>query len=230
MPLHPGGMPEGEGTPACVCFWHPCRGAGRSAPSTGGRYCAATPGYHLATLRVAPRGCRPARLQQRRNDVMELREQGRGIREIARELSLTQIRPLDREDVHELNMALAGSFGAIKGISTRIGLYEFRQIPGAARELAANLSEMSERLQSMVEILNRGLRVEEQSREIEAIRAESDHFLVVGLGELYESQAAGVAELLETIKWSQLYDRLEDATERTQQVANVLESIVQKNL
>src|SRR5512137_2969532 len=50
-----------------------------------------------------------------------------GGREIERELSLTFIQPLDREDIRELNRAFQRAFQAVGAVSSRIGLYGFAE-------------------------------------------------------------------------------------------------------
>lgn len=150
--------------------------------------------------------------------------------EITRELSLTFIRPLDREDIYALNASFSECIEAVNSVAGRLGLYDFRQVPGAALELVSNLAAMAGQLQKVVAVLNRGESVAPLLAEIDRLREESDRFLLVGLGELYESTAEAGVEMLEILKWSQLYDRLETAIGRAQAVAGNLEAIVLKNL
>ncbi|MFH0879191.1 MAG: DUF47 domain-containing protein, partial [Lentisphaerota bacterium] len=57
-------------------------------------------------------------------------------REIERELSLTFIESLDREDIRDLNRAFERTFQAVRAVSSRIGLYGFGSIEKGAGELA----------------------------------------------------------------------------------------------
>ena len=60
----------------------------------------------------------------------------------------------------------------------------------------------------------------------------SDHFghLLVELGELYESAGGGVDTLLAAMKWSQIYDRLEETAVCLEHTVNVIEGIIQKKV
>ena len=55
-------------------------------------------------------------------------------------------------------------------------------------------------------------------------------FLLVGLGAVYESAGDSVDHLLEAMKWSQIYDRLEDAVSCLEHTANVIERMILKKV
>ena len=150
--------------------------------------------------------------------------------EIAEELSLTSIRSPDREEVHLLSHAFTFSFKSIKGIASRLALFRLAAVPPSIREITENLVEMSTQVRSMLEVINRGERPVRLSAAVEEIREELDRFLLVGLGELYESNPCDGAEMIEIIKCAQLYDRLEEAVDCTQQITAILEAIILKSL
>jgi uncharacterized protein len=150
--------------------------------------------------------------------------------DVTRELSLTLIRPLDRDDVFALNLAFESAIKAIRAIATRVGFYRLSAPRHAARELADDVREIVGHIERLLDMLNRGERPDEQAEAIQRIGVEAEGFLLVGLGELYEAKPGSSEELLEVIMWSQVYDRLEDALERVKHIANVLTLILLKSV
>jgi uncharacterized protein Yka (UPF0111/DUF47 family) len=151
-------------------------------------------------------------------------------REIERELSLTFIESLDREDIRDLNRAFEQSFQAIRAVSRRIGLYGFHSIEKGAGELAFCLAEMAAEIGPLLEIVVRKGNGAVNRERIRKLKEEAGMFLLVGLGEVYESAGSSVDHLLETIKWSQIYDRLEDAVSCLEHTANVIERMILKKV
>ena len=151
-------------------------------------------------------------------------------REIALQLSLILILPGDRGDLYELNMAFEACFNSIKAVAARIGLYGFTEIRGSSRELTKNLVEMSAEIGKMLGIMSRGTGAHEAARGAVKIRKEAESFLLVGLGELYEQPDIKAASVLEIVKWSQIYDRLEEALNRAERAAQIIEGITLKQL
>jgi uncharacterized protein len=149
-------------------------------------------------------------------------------REISRQLSLTLILPRDRDDIHDLNLAFANCIQAVKAVSTRVGLYGLLDSRGSVLELTANLVEIASHIERMLETMNRGRGVEKLARGVGKIRAEADRFLLVGLGELYEMPTTRPQDVLEVVKWSHVYDRLETVLNQAQHVAHTIEGVALK--
>jgi uncharacterized protein Yka (UPF0111/DUF47 family) len=149
---------------------------------------------------------------------------------VTHELSLTTIRPQDRDDVFELNLGFDAAIKAIRGIATRIGLHPSKAPRGSARELAGTLRETVEQVDRLLALIGRGATPKPIMADIDRIGAEAEGFLVVGLGDLYESGASKPDELIEVFVWAQLHDRLEDALGRVRHVANLLSLILLKAL
>ncbi len=151
-------------------------------------------------------------------------------REIARQLSLILILQGDRGDIHELNMAFESSCNSVKAAAARVGLYGFAEMRVSARELTKDLVGMSVEIQKMLEIMGRGTGAHEAARGAVKIRREAENFLLVGLGELYEQPDIKADVVLDIVKWSQIYDRLEEALNRAERVAQIIEGITLKQL
>jgi uncharacterized protein len=157
-------------------------------------------------------------------------EARRASREITRQLSLTLIRPIEREDIHDLNQALERAITAVKAVSTRIGLYRVRSMPGSTREVVACLGEMIAEIGTMLAKLSTRGPIGTSAESVDRIVDEADAFLLVGLGEIYEMRLSGPETVLDIVKWGQIYDRLEETVDRVEDVANVIEGMVLKNV
>ena len=151
-------------------------------------------------------------------------------RQIERELSLTFIEPLNREDIRELTRAFQRTFHAVGAVSSRIGLYGFREIQKGAAAQAACLTEMSAEIKPLLEIIVRRRSGTANCERVRKVKSEADMFLLVGLGELYESAGASVGNLLEILKWSKIYDRLEETASCMEHTVNVIEGIILKTV
>lgn len=150
-------------------------------------------------------------------------------REISTQLSLTFITPLDREDIHAINMAQEEVINSIKAVSSRIGLYRFTKLEQAAVDLVCNLRVIAGETGLMLRKLGSRKEVEEHSNTVHALQNESELLLLVALGELYESVPSGPEGLMHVIKWTQIYDRIETALDRAEFLANIIEGISIKN-
>jgi uncharacterized protein len=162
--------------------------------------------------------------------INSLEIEGDGLaREIARLLAWTFITPLDREDIHAISVAQEDVLNIIRAISTRVGLYQFKELRNASTTLVRNLKLMLSETVPMFADLQAARAGEVAPMKIKEIKNESETLLVVALGEIYELPLAGPETLLDIIKWSQIYDRIEQALEKAGVLANVIEGISVKN-
>ncbi len=150
-------------------------------------------------------------------------------RDISTQLSLTFITPIDREDIHDINLGQERILNLIKAISTRIGLYDFDRIKYPARKLIANLALMIEETGTMISKLSRKDGYEEHLEKVKALKYDSETILLVALGETYDDGVKTPESLLSIIKWSHIYDRIEEAVARVEALADILEGVMLKN-
>lgn len=73
---------------------------------------------------------------------------------------------------------------------------------------------------------------EQTIRKVNEIKKETDLFLLVSMGELFESRKGMELSdtFLEILKWTQVYDRMEEAIEDAIQVTNVIEAMKLKKI
>jgi uncharacterized protein len=151
-------------------------------------------------------------------------------REIERELSLSFIESLDRDDIRDLNRAFEQTLQAVRVVSSRIGLYGFQSIEKGAGEMTFCLAEMAAEIGPLLEFVVREGNGAASRERIRKLKEEAGMFLLVGLGAVYESAGGSVEHLLEAMKWSQIYDRLEAAVSCLERTANVIERMILKKV
>ncbi|EPR43785.1 putative phosphate transport regulator [Desulfovibrio sp. X2] len=150
-------------------------------------------------------------------------------RDISTQLAGTFITPIDREDIHEINLTQEHLLNLMKAISTRVGLYDVERIKYPARKLMGNLRQMIEETSAMLGRLATRKGFEVHLEKVKALKYDSETILLVALGELYDDSEKTAASLLEIIKWSHLYDRIEEAVNAAEALADILEGVMVKN-
>ena len=149
--------------------------------------------------------------------------------ENARQLASTFITSLDREDIHALNEAHEEVVNLIRSITNRTALYGLDRIRPAARGLVDALCEMVAHTHEMLLLLHARRSVEAQSGDIRRLKDQTDALLLVAMGELFESEIGSFAQVVELVKWTQVFDRIEEALVRTEKLAGIIEGISLKN-
>ncbi|QLA19035.1 DUF47 domain-containing protein [Desulfolutivibrio sulfoxidireducens] len=150
-------------------------------------------------------------------------------RTIARELSLTFITPIDREDIHDINVAQEDILNAIKAVSTRLEVYEPARVRYPAKRLVLNIQGMVEASGAMLERLSANTKADKHMENIRWLKYESETLLLVGIGELYDCERHDYESILEIVKWSHIYDRIESAVDRLDALGDILEGVMLKN-
>jgi uncharacterized protein len=162
--------------------------------------------------------------------INELESKGNELyREIARKLASTFITPLDREDIHEINLAQEDSINSIRAISVRIGYYELKNVKPGAKELTSSIQAISEETLKMLQNLSNKKEIEENILKVKEMKNHSEMLLLVSMGEIYENIPQSIPEMTEFVIWSHIYDRIETVLENLDNLANVIEGIVLKN-
>lgn len=150
-------------------------------------------------------------------------------RKIARELSTTFITPIDREDIHEINSAQEAILNHIQAVSNRIGVYGLSRMRFPARRMISNIHEMVTGIGVMLGMLGSGQEVSGTIAQVKQLKKECEMLLLSGLGELYDNPSPGPVDVVDIIKWTQVYDRIDKAFNRTWILAKAIEGIVLKN-
>jgi uncharacterized protein Yka (UPF0111/DUF47 family) len=150
-------------------------------------------------------------------------------RTIARELSTTFITPIDREDIHEINASQETILNHIQAVSNRIGVYGLSRMRFPARRMIADIKDMVTDIGVMLGMLGSGKEVSQTVAKVKELKKECEMLLLSGLGELYDNPLPEPSEVLDIIKWTHVYDRIDKAFSRAWQLAKAIEGIVLKN-
>jgi uncharacterized protein Yka (UPF0111/DUF47 family) len=150
-------------------------------------------------------------------------------RTIRKELATTFITPIDREDIHEINSSQETVLNHIQAVSNRIGVYGLSHIRFPAKKMISDVKDMVTGIGVMLENLGRGKEVSDTVRQVKHLKKECEMLLLSGLGELYDNPSPAPADVVDVIKWTQVYDRIDKLFNKTWQLAKSIEGIVLKN-
>ena len=146
-------------------------------------------------------------------------------------LNRTFVTPLDREDIRNLASTIDDFVDAIEDVAYRMWIYRIDQPSEPARALVQLISAQARNLAEAVPKMERMKDSAELKRLIVAINAqenEADDVFFGALSTLYDG-VTDVPALVKAIRWGELYQELEEATDRGEDVANTLEGIMLKN-
>lgn len=135
------------------------------------------------------------------------------------------ITPFDRAEIHRLLGRIDDVLDLTDATAERLLLYEVGPAPQAAKELARVLVPCCEKLQQAVRLMRHIKNPAEilaACRDIKTMESEADALGRAAIAELFKSGK----DPLSIIKWKEIYDLMETATDRCEDVANVIEGVV----
>ena len=144
---------------------------------------------------------------------------------IIQRLNSTFVVPIDREDIHGLAKSLDDVMDAIDAAAAVMRRYRMSQLRYGARELASLTWQSAMQVKVAVEALERKKDVHQLAVEVNRLENAADDVLDEALGRLFEEEKNAIA----VMKWKEMFDLLEQATDRCEDVANTLESVVVKH-
>jgi predicted phosphate transport protein (TIGR00153 family) len=145
--------------------------------------------------------------------------------QIIQRLHRTFVTPLDREDIFGLAVSLDDVMDAIDATAAIVRLYQIEQVRLDARLLAGIIKASVDQLVIALKALEKKVGVAEPAVEINRLENEADRAHQAAVRRLFEEERDPVA----IMKWKEILDFLEDATDRCEDVANVLEGVVVKH-
>jgi hypothetical protein len=135
------------------------------------------------------------------------------------------VTPIDREDIHMLASRLDDVIDLLDGAARRFEMLHIDVVKEPARQLARVLVQAAEHIQRGVSAIRQTKLVSEQAARIKRLEEEADAIYHAAVGDLF----AGHPDPLDVMKWKEMYDTLERATDSCMGVAQVLQSISLKN-
>lgn len=140
-------------------------------------------------------------------------------------LNQTFITPFDREDIYQLASKLDDVLDFIHTTTTRIVMYRIADPPPAASDLAKIILLQSKELQKAVSLIQKNGNILAYCVEINRLENEADNVAQQAIASLFEHER----DPIKLIKIKELIEFLERATDKAEDVANVLEAVVLKN-
>ena len=141
-------------------------------------------------------------------------------------LNQTFITPFDREDIHQLASALDDVLDFINSAADRLLMYKIATAPNAALKLADVILRQSDELSKAVLLLEKNQqRVLEHCVEVNRLENEADAIARDAIGRLFQEEK----DPIQLIKIKELLEVLETATDKAEDAANVLETVILKS-
>jgi predicted phosphate transport protein (TIGR00153 family) len=144
---------------------------------------------------------------------------------ISTKLNKSFITPFDREDIYTMSTALDDIVDLIDDAARAIIDFDVKEIKEYAREFAVVIERMAEQLREIVAILRKPKNVTQRLVEIHRLENEGDDIYHAAIAELFHQEN----DPLTVLKWKEIYEKLEAAVDRCENVANIIESVIIKH-
>ena len=144
---------------------------------------------------------------------------------IIQRLNRTFVTPLDREDIHSLARSLDDVMDSIDASAALVRLYRLETVRFGARELAQVISASTVQVRLALDALEHNKGLLGHAVEINRLENEADRIHQQAVSQLFDDER----DPLTVMKWKETLDFLEGATDRCEDVANVLEGVMVKH-
>ena len=143
---------------------------------------------------------------------------------LIKKLNRTFITPFDREDIHALSSALDDVLDLVEAAASRFITYKIKKVTPGAQQLSKVIMHGTEIIVNAVAQLNHPQNMLEYCEQLTLLEEEADRIKGECIARLFEDSM----EPIEVIKWKEIYEVLEASTDKEEDVADVLESVVLK--
>ena len=159
-------------------------------------------------------------------DILICEQEGYRItHDIIRRLNETFVTPIDREDIYALASALDDVVDYTEEAADYLGLYKIEAPMEQAQRLAHVLLQSSRMIAEAMPRLRSFDDIAHYTVEINRLENDGDRVTREAMASLFDN---GIDPMV-VIRWKDIYERLESAIDATEQVANILETVVIKN-
>jgi len=168
----------------------------------------------------------PDRREELTRDILICEQEGDRItHDIIRRLNETFVTPIDREDIYALASALDDIVDYTEEAADYLGLYKIEAPMEQAQRLAHVLLQASRSIAEAMPRLRSFEDISHYTVEINRLENDGDRITREAMASLFDN---GIDPMV-VIRWKDIYERLENAIDATEHVANILEGIVIKN-
>jgi uncharacterized protein len=143
-------------------------------------------------------------------------------------LHTTFVTPFDRDDIHRLISRMDDVLDLIQDTGESLVLYDIQKVTPEATQLAELVLRCSERVQSAVGLMASmadAPAILKICQEIDRLESDADKVMRGAISRLFREES----DVRQVIKLKAVYEALESATDKCQDVANVIESVVLEN-
>jgi predicted phosphate transport protein (TIGR00153 family) len=144
---------------------------------------------------------------------------------VSTRLNKSFITPFDREDIYMMSTALDDIVDLIDDAARAIIIFDIHEITDYARDFADVIERMTDQLKEVVATLQRPKNVTQRLVEIHRLENEGDDIYHAAIAELFHESH----DALTVLKWKEVYEKLEAAVDRCENVANIIESVIIKH-
>ncbi|MBI4265443.1 MAG: DUF47 domain-containing protein [Acidobacteria bacterium] len=140
-------------------------------------------------------------------------------------LNRTFVTPLDREDIHSLAISLDDVMDAIDATAAVMRLYRITRVRTGTRHLVDIIVDATARMTEALSALEKRDGVLEHVARVSQLEREADRVHQDAIVALFDEERDPIV----VIKWKEIFDLLEAATDRCEDVGNVIEAVVVKH-
>jgi uncharacterized protein len=140
-------------------------------------------------------------------------------------LNQTFITPFDREDIHELASKIDDVIDLVDAAATRLVTYGVKTVRPGVVDLAKTVRDATVQIVAAVRVLEQEDHILDHCIEINRLENQADRQCRDLIGKLFEQERDPV----QIIKWKEIIETLEFATDKCEDVANVIEAVTLKN-
>jgi uncharacterized protein len=145
--------------------------------------------------------------------------------QIFRKLNQTFITPFDREDIHELCGTMDDVIDLVDAAASRFVLYRVDSVRPGTIELTKVLHAATVELKAAIHAMENPDKALHHVIEINRFENESDRICRTLIAQLFEEEKDPV----QIIKWKEIFEVIETAVDKCEDVSNVIESVILKN-
>src|SRR6186997_846301 len=144
---------------------------------------------------------------------------------ISTKLNKSFITPFDREDIYLMSGALDDIVDLIDDAARAFIIFDVTEVRDYAHDFAGVIERMAEQLREIVSTLQKPKNITQRLVEIHRLENDGDDIYHAAIAELFREEP----DPLTVLKWKEVYEKLEAAVDRCENVANIIESVIIKH-
>ena len=144
-------------------------------------------------------------------------------------LHSTFITPFDRNEIHRLISGMDDVLDLIQDAAESMHLFDIQTLPPASLQMAKMLESCCEKVKAAVALLSsmdNAPRALALAQEMDGLESEADAVVRAGISKLFREEQ----DVRQLIKHKNVYEYLENAIDKCQDVANIIEAVVVENV